>query len=57
MEVVDRDLQRVLRPADERGQRLRGLLGRLPAVRQCAELDQDGFAARIDALCARLAAW
>lgn len=56
VEVVDRDLERVLRLRDEAGERVRGVLGRLAAVGQGAELDQD-FAARNDALYARFAAW
>jgi hypothetical protein len=57
MEVVDRDLERALGRRDKAGERLRRGLGRLPAVRQRAELDQGALAARSDALCARFAAW
>jgi len=57
-DVVDRDLQRVLRPRDPAGEGVRDLLGCLPAVDERAELDQDAdaLAVRIAALCARLAA-
>ena len=38
-EVVDRDLECLLRGAAELGERVGGLLGRLAAVRQRADLD------------------
>jgi hypothetical protein len=51
VDVVDRDLERVLRGPDEVGQRVRDIVGRLAAVRQRPDVD------RIAALCARFAAW
>jgi hypothetical protein len=48
MQVVDRDVEGVLRRADERGKRLRGLGGRLAAVGQRADFDR---------LYSRFAAW
>jgi hypothetical protein len=48
VEVVDRDVERVLRGADEVGERLRGLGGRLAAVGQRADFDR---------LYSRFAAW
>ena len=48
VEVVDRDVERVLRSADEVGERLRGLGGRLAAVGQRADFDR---------LYSRFAAW
>jgi hypothetical protein len=56
VEVVDRDLERPLGCRDELGERLRRPLGRLAAVDERRELDQDAFA-RMAALCARFAAW
>jgi hypothetical protein len=57
-DVVDRDLERVLRLRDPIGEGVRDLVGGLPTVDERAELDQgaDALAARIAALCARLAA-
>ena len=56
MEVVDRDLERLLGAADEVRERMsRGLRG-LRAVGERVDVDQDAFA-RISALCARFAAW
>ena len=52
LEVVDRDLERLLRGAEELGERVGGLLGRLAAVRQRADFD-----ACHSALCAFFAAW
>jgi hypothetical protein len=51
VDVVDRDLERVLYAADEVGQRVRDLVGRLAAVRQRPDFD------RSSALYARFAAW
>jgi hypothetical protein len=48
IEVVDRDVERVLRRGDELGQRVRGVGGRLAAVDQRADFDR---------LYSRLAAW
>ena len=48
VEVVDRDVERVLRGADEVGERLRSLGGRLAAVGQRADFDR---------LYSRFAAW
>jgi hypothetical protein len=48
MQVVDRDVERVLRGADESGERVRGLGGRLAAVGQRADFDR---------LYSRFAAW
>lgn len=48
VQVVDRDVERVLRGADEVGERLRGLGGRLAAVGQRADFDR---------LYSRFAAW
>ena len=48
MEVVDRDVERVLRGADEVSERLRGVGGRLAAVGQRADFDR---------LYSRFAAW
>ncbi len=48
VEVVDRDVEGVLRRADERGERLGGLGGRLAAVGQRADFDR---------LYSRFAAW
>lgn len=48
VEVVDRDVERVLRGTDEVGERLRGLGGRLAAVGQRADFDR---------LYSRFAAW
>jgi hypothetical protein len=56
MEVVDGDLERVLRARDERGQRLGRLLGRLASVDERPQLDQD-VCPRSFALYARFAAW
>ena len=52
VEVVDRDLERLLRGGDELGERVSGLLGRLAAVGQRADFD-----ASHSALCAFFAAW
>jgi hypothetical protein len=52
VQVVDRDLERLLRGAAELGERVGGLLGRLAAVRQRVDFD-----ARRSALCALFAAW
>ena len=49
VEVVDRDLERVLRAGEKVGERAGGALCRLRAVGQRLELDQDTFA-RIRAL-------
>ncbi len=57
MEVVDRDLERVLGRRDEVGERVRGLFCALAAVGQCPDVDQVVLAARSDALYARFAAW
>ena len=48
VEVVDRDVERVLRGADEVSERLRGVGGRLAAVGQRADFDR---------LYSRFAAW
>jgi hypothetical protein len=48
MQVVDRDVERVLRGADEFGERVRGVGGRLAAVGQRADFDR---------LYSRFAAW
>ena len=50
--VVDRDLERLLRGAEEVGEGVRRLLGRLAAVGQRADFD-----ASHSALCALFAAW
>ena len=55
--VVDRDVERVLRRGEEGSERVRGVLRRLPAVRERAELYTCALAARSSALCARFAAW
>ena len=52
VDVVDRDLERLLRGGEELGERVGGLLGRLAAVRQRADFD-----ASHSALCAFFAAW
>ena len=52
VDVVDRDLERLLRGGEELGERVGGLLGRLAAVRQGADFD-----ACHSALCALFAAW
>jgi hypothetical protein len=44
VEVVDRDLERVLRRRDEGGERLGRVLGRLAAVGERPELDQGACA-------------
>ena len=49
-EVVDRDLERVLRLRDEVGERVRRPLGGLAAVGERLQLDQGFAAARSDAL-------
>ena len=54
VEVVDRDLERVLRGGDEVGEGLGRLLGGLAAVGERAKLYRGAF---IAALCARFAAW
>jgi hypothetical protein len=51
VDVVDRDLERLLRGPEEVGERVRDLVGLLAAVGQRADFD------RSSALCARLAAW
>jgi hypothetical protein len=56
VDVVDRDLERVLRTSDEVGERVRGVLGRLAAVGECADVYRAVFAARCAALYSRLAA-
>jgi hypothetical protein len=56
VKVVDRDLQRLLRAADEVRERVRRALRGLRAVGERVDVDQDAFA-RISALCARFAAW
>jgi hypothetical protein len=48
VEVVDRDLERLLRGCDELGKGVRGLLGPLAAVGQRADFDR---------LYSRFAAW
>jgi hypothetical protein len=48
VEVVDRDVEGALRGADESGERLRGVGGRLAAVDQRADFDR---------LYSRFAAW
>ena len=48
VEVVDRDVERVLRGAEEASERLRGVGGRLAAVGQRADFDR---------LYSRFAAW
>jgi hypothetical protein len=53
VDVVDRDLEGLLRGADEVGERVRDVVGLLAAVRQRADFDRD----LSSALCARLAAW
>ena len=50
-DVVDRDIEGVLRGAQELGERVRGVGGRLAAVGQRADFDLS------DALYAFLAAW
>jgi hypothetical protein len=50
VDVVDRDLERVLRDVEEVGERVRDVGGGLAAVRQRADFDLSS------ALCARLAA-
>jgi hypothetical protein len=56
VEIVDRDLERLLRTADEVRERVRRALRGLRAVGERVDVDQDAFA-RIAALCARFAAW
>ena len=56
VDVVDRDLERLLRRRDELGERVRDLVGGLPAVGERADVYCAVFA-RSDALYARLAAW
>jgi hypothetical protein len=56
VEVVDRDLERLLRAADEVREYVRRALGGLRSVRERVDVDQDAFA-RISALWARFAAW
>jgi hypothetical protein len=51
VQVVDRDVERVLRGGEEAGQRIRGVDGRLAAVDQCADFDLSL------ALYSRFAAW
>ena len=55
-DVVDRDLERVLRGGEPVGERVHDLLGGLAPVGERANLDQEALAERIAALCARLAA-
>ena len=55
-QVVQRDVERVLRCGEEVGDRVRDLVGGLAAVRKRADFDQV-FAARCAAFCARFAAW
>jgi len=58
MEVVDRDLERLVRAAEELGELARRALRRLCAVAERREVDQlDAFAARSFALYSRFAAW
>jgi hypothetical protein len=52
VQVVHRDLERLLRGGQEVGERVGGLLGRLAAVDQRADFD-----ASHSALCAFFAAW
>jgi hypothetical protein len=56
IDVVDRDLERVLRLRDEVGERVRGVLGGLAAVGERADVYRAVFAARCAALYSRLAA-
>jgi len=56
VEVVDRDLERLLGAADEVRERVRRALRGLRPVREGVDVDQDAFA-RISALWARFAAW
>ena len=51
MQVVDRDVERVLRGSDEAGERVRGVDGRLAAVGQRPDFDLSL------ALYSRFAAW
>jgi hypothetical protein len=55
-DVVDRDLERVLRLRDPVREQVRDLVRRLAAVGQRRELYRAAFA-RSSALCARFAAW
>jgi hypothetical protein len=55
-DVVDRDLERVLCGRDPVGENSDDLLGSLAPVGEGANFDQEALAARIAALCARLAA-
>jgi hypothetical protein len=48
VQVVDRDVERMLRRTDELGECVRGVDGRLAAVGQCADFDR---------LYSRFAAW
>jgi hypothetical protein len=56
VEVVDRDLERPLRGCEEVRQRRRRPLGRLRAVGQRVELDQEALALQA-ALWIRFASW
>ena len=56
VDVVDRDLERVLRLRDEVGERVRRVLGGLAAVGERADVYRAVFAARCAALYSRLAA-
>jgi hypothetical protein len=53
VDVVDCDLERPPRGADEVGERVRDVVGLLAAVRQRADFERD----LSSALCARFAAW
>jgi hypothetical protein len=57
VDVVDRDLERVLRRGDPVGERVRDLLGGLAAVGEGADVYCVVFAARCAVLWARFAAW
>jgi hypothetical protein len=52
-DVVERQLERLARLADERRDLVRDLERRLPAVRECVNLDQTCCFARKDVLYAR----
>ena len=56
VEVVDRDLERRRRAADEVREHVRRALRGLRSVGERVDVDQDAFA-RISALYARFAAW
>jgi hypothetical protein len=55
-DVVDRDVEAVLRRGEPVGEQLDDLRGGLAAVGESPELDQEALAARIAALWARFAA-